>query len=60
MTRPASEHTAFELIDVHGRDALDVAEECVRMLLRTSDSDGVYTWLRVVDAIQQTIAAAGA
>jgi hypothetical protein len=58
MTRPASEHTAYELINVHGRDALGVAEECVRMLLRISDVDGVYTWLRVVDAIQQTIAAA--
>jgi hypothetical protein len=58
MTRPASEHTALELITVHGRDALGVAEECVRMLLRTSDSDGVYTWLCVVDAIQQTIGAA--
>lgn len=58
MTRAASEHTASELISVHGRDALGVAEECVRMLLRRSDSDGVYTWLRVVDAIQQNLHAA--
>jgi len=57
MTRAASEHTAFELISVHGRDALHVAEECVRMLLRRSDSDGVYTWLRVVDEIQQRLRA---
>lgn len=55
MTRAASEHTAFELINVHGREALGVAEECVRMLLRNSDVDGVYTWLTVVDAIQQTL-----
>lgn len=58
MIWPASEHTAFELITVHGRDALDVAEECVRMLLRTSDVDGVYTWLTVVDAIQENLRAA--
>lgn len=55
MTRPASEHTAFELIAVHGREALDVAHECVRALLRKSDVDGVYTWLTVVDAIQQKL-----
>lgn len=55
MTRPASEHTAFDLISVHGRDALRVAEECVRVLLRRSDADGVYTWLTVVDALQQNL-----
>jgi hypothetical protein len=58
MTRAASEHTACELISVHGRDALRVAEECVRTLLRASDADGVYTWLTVVDAIQQNLRAA--
>lgn len=58
MTRAASEQTAYELINVHGREALGVAEECVRMLLRNSDVDGVYTWLTVVDAIQQTLRAA--
>jgi hypothetical protein len=55
MIWPATEHTAFELIAVHGREALDVAEECVRMLLRTSDIDGVFTWLTVVDAIQENL-----
>jgi hypothetical protein len=58
MTRAASDYTAFDLISVHGRDALDVAEECVRMLLRRSDIDGVYTWLTVVDAIQENLRAA--
>ena len=58
MTRPASEYTAVDLISVHGRDALGVAEECVRLLLRRSDNDGVYTWLTVVDAIQQNLRAA--
>lgn len=55
MIWPASKHTAFDLISVHGREALDVAEECVRMLLRISDVDGVYTWLTVVDAIRQDL-----
>lgn len=58
MIWPSTEHTAFELIGVHGRDALDVAEECVRVLLRRSDIDGVYTWLTVVDAIQENLRAA--
>jgi hypothetical protein len=58
MIWPSTEHTAFELINVHGRDALDVAEECVRVLLRRSDIDGVYTWLTVVDAIQENLRAA--
>jgi hypothetical protein len=58
MIWPATEHTAFELIDVHGCEALTVAEECVRILLRRSDVDGVYTWLTVVDAIQENLRAA--
>lgn len=58
MIWPSTEHTAFELISVHGRDALNVAEECVRVLLRRSDIDGVYTWLTVVDAIQENLRAA--
>lgn len=55
MIWPATKHTAFEMIHVHGSDALGVAEECVRMLLRRSDIDGVYTWLTVVDAIQENL-----
>ena len=55
MIWPATEHTAYELISVHGSDALHVAEECVRVLLRRSDIDGVYTWLTVVDAIQHNL-----
>ena len=58
MIWPATEHTAFELISVHGNEALGVAEECVRILLRSSDIDGVYTWLTVVDAIQENLRAA--
>ncbi len=58
MIWPATEQTAFELISVHGAHALDVAEECVRMHLRNSDNDGVYTWLTVVDAIQENLRAA--
>jgi hypothetical protein len=58
MIWPSTEHTAFELISVHGREALDVAEECVRVLLRRSDVDGVYTWLTVVNAIQENLRAA--
>jgi hypothetical protein len=59
MTRPASEYTASDLITVHGRDALGVADECVRVHLRNSDSDAVYTWLTVVEAIQQNLRKAG-
>jgi hypothetical protein len=58
MTRPASEYTAFDLISVHGADALGVAEECIRVHLRNSDNDGVYTWLTVVEAIQQNLRSA--
>lgn len=53
MSWSASDTTAFQLIDVHGRDALDVAYDCVRLLLRHSDVDGVYTWLTVLDAIKR-------
>ncbi len=55
MSWSASDNTALQLIAVHGRDALDVADDCVRVLLRNSDVDGVYTWLTVVDAIQQIL-----
>lgn len=55
MSRSASENTAFDLIAVHGREALDVGYECVRMLLRKSDVDGVYTWLTVLEAIKQNL-----
>lgn len=58
MSWSASDTTAFQLIAVHGRDALDVAHECVRAFLRASDVDGVYTWLTVIDAIQQSLHAA--
>ena len=58
MSWSASDTTAFHLIAVHGRDAIDVAYECVRTFLRASDVDGVYTWLTVVDAIQQMLRAA--
>ena len=58
MSWSASDTTAFDLIAVHGREALDVAYECVRTFLRSSDVDGVYTWLTVVDAIKQTLSPA--
>jgi len=57
MSWSASDTTAFDLIAVHGREALDVAHECVRVLLRSSDVDGVYTWLTVLDAIKQGLGA---
>jgi hypothetical protein len=53
MSWSASETTAFQLIAIHGREALDVAYECVRILLRSSDVDGVYTWLTVLDEIKR-------
>ena len=58
MSWSASDTTALHLIAVHGREALEVAYECVRAFLRSSDVDGVYTWLTVVDAIKQTLGAA--
>jgi len=57
MSWSASETTAQDLISVHGHAALDVAYDCVRLLLRNSDVDGVYTWLTVVEAIKQTLRA---
>ena len=58
MSWSASETTAFQLIDVHGRAALDVAYDCVRVFLRASDVDGVYTWLTVLDAIKRGLGGA--
>ena len=58
MSWSASETTAHQLIDIHGRAALDVAYDCVRMFLRTSDVDGVYTWLTVLYAIKRGLGAA--
>ena len=55
MSWSASQTTAFQLIAIHGREALDVAHECVRVLLRSSDVDGVYTWLTVVDALRESL-----
>lgn len=55
MSWSASDLTAFELIAVHGREARDVADECVRVLLRNSDIDGVYTWLTVLESIQRNL-----
>ena len=59
MSWSASETTAFQLIATHGREALDVAYECVRLLLRSSDVDGVYTWLTVLDEIKRGLGRAG-
>lgn len=56
MSWSASEFTALDLIAVHGREALSVAEECVRVLLRNSDVDGVNTWLTVLEALQRSLA----
>ncbi|HEY7609359.1 MAG TPA: hypothetical protein VIF14_09020 [Alphaproteobacteria bacterium] len=55
MTWSASETTAAQLIAIHGRGALDVAYDCVRLFLRNSDVDGVYTWLTVLDAIKRDL-----
>jgi hypothetical protein len=55
MSWSAVETTALQLIDVHGRGALDVAYDCVRLLLRRSDVDGVYTWLTVLNALKRDL-----
>jgi len=55
MSWSASDLTAFDLIAVHGSDALTVADECIRVLLRNSDIDGVYTWLTVLESIQRNL-----
>jgi len=55
MSWSASDLTAFDLIAVHGEEALGVADECIRALLRNSDVDGVYTWLTVLEAIQRNL-----
>lgn len=55
MSWSASDLTAFDLIAVHGPEALVVADECIRVLLRNSDVDGVYTWLTVLEAIQRNL-----
>jgi hypothetical protein len=55
MSWSASDLTAFDLIAVHGQEALVVADECIRVLLRNSDIDGVSTWLTVLEAIQRNL-----
>ena len=55
MSWSASDLTASQLIAIHGREAREVADECVRLFLRNSDIDGVYTWLTVLDAIRRSL-----
>jgi hypothetical protein len=55
MSWSASDLTASQLIAIHGPEAREVADECVRLFLRNSDIDGVYTWLTVLEAIRRSL-----
>ena len=55
MSWSASDLTASQLIAIHGPAARDVADECVRLFLRNSDIDGVYTWLTVLESIRRNL-----
>ena len=52
VTYEATDQTALDMIAVHGRDAVDVAMECVRALLRRTEPDAVSSWLGIVEAIR--------
>jgi hypothetical protein len=55
MTYAASDQTAINLIAVHGRQALWVAGECVRVLLRISDKEAVASWLEILEAVRSRL-----
>ena len=52
MTHEAAHQAALDLIAVHGRDAADVARDCVRVLLKCAEPDAVHSWIKIVHAIQ--------
>ena len=52
MTFAASDQTAINLIAVQGGQALWVAGECVRTLLRIADEEAAASWLEVLDAVR--------
>jgi len=52
MTYAASDQTAINLIAVHGRQALWVAGECVRVLVRIADEEAVASWIEILDAVR--------
>lgn len=52
MTRLSTERTAVDLIVVHGSEAADVARNCVTLLLRQSDDEGVFAWLTILRAVE--------
>jgi hypothetical protein len=52
MTYEAAEQTALDMIAVHGREALSVACECIRAVLRAAEADAVASWLAILEAIR--------
>ena len=42
---------ALQLIAVHGNEALGVARDCVRAMLRRADQGAVASWLEILDAV---------
>jgi hypothetical protein len=48
------------LMAAHGRGATAFATQRARNLMRKGDSDGAAMWLRIVDAMRELAASAGA
>jgi hypothetical protein len=55
MTYEATQQTALDLIAVHGAEAVAVARECVRALLRAAEADAVATWLAILAALRSRL-----
>ena len=51
MTYEATIQAALQLTAVHGSEAMDVARECVRAMLRRADPGAVASWLEILDAV---------
>ena len=51
MTYEASIQAALQLTAVHGSEAMDVARDCVRAMLRRADPGAVASWLEILDAV---------
>lgn len=55
MTDPLSRATADQLVDVHGKDAVKVAENAINRFERRGDADGQRIWRDVLGAVREIL-----
>lgn len=55
MNDPLARATADQLVDVHGKDAIKVAENAIDRFARRGDADGQRIWKDVLRAVHDLL-----